>query len=183
LVFQGGEVPFKKGLEAALVTVVVVALVASIAFALAGVVPSPWYVVESSSMEPVLHVGDLVIALPVDPHEISCGPRGDVIIYRAADGKLIIHRAVDCIEVGGKRFFLTKGDNNNFYDQDPLNPSTWLLEDRVVARMVFSIPILGYPFLERYKVYTQAALLIALAYVLYSSLTSRSKEGGKGKSS
>ncbi len=170
--------PPRKSVEAAVLTIVIVGLVAALAMVLSGLAPSPWYVVESRSMEPLLHVGDLVIALPVDPHDIKCGPDGDVIIYRRLDGGRVIHRAISKVEVGGRLYFLTKGDNNPGPDQDPLDISTWLPEDRIIAKMVFSIPIVGYPFLERFKPYTQAVLLAALAYVLYSTLTSpRSKKG------
>jgi len=167
-------------LKAAALTALTVAIVASVAVAAAGLVPSPFYVVEGRSMEPSLHVGDLVVALPVDPRGVSCGPQGDVIIYRDSYGRLIIHRAVGCIEVGGRLLFLTKGDNVPVPDQDPLDYSTWLPGDRIVARMVFSIPIVGYPFLGAYKPFTQAALLAALAYALYSSLASRAR-GARGR--
>lgn len=137
------------------------------------------YYVPSRSMEPTLSVGDLVIATPVDPREVRCGPQGDVIIYRRPDGSRIIHRAVACAEVGGRLRFLTKGDNNPFYDQDPLDPSTWLPEDAVVARMALRIPLLGYVpmYLEPLRPLVLAAALAALAYAVYSSLSSRARRG------
>jgi signal peptidase len=164
-----------KGLEAAVLTALVVTLIASITVAAAGLAPSPFYVVEGRSMEPSLHLGDLVVALPVNPREVRVGPQGDVIIYRDGLSKLIIHRALSRIEVGGRLFFLTKGDNNDRPDQDPSDYSTWLPGDRIVARMVFAIPIAGYPFLDAYKPFTQAALLAALAYTLYLSLAPRAR--------
>ena len=162
--------------KAAIATLLVIALVLVVASLVPSVIPPPWYVVASRSMEPTLHVGDLVIAFPANPADIREGPHGDIIIYRSPDGKLIIHRVVDKVQIAGSWRFLTKGDNNPYPDQEPLNPSTWVPEDRVLAKMVFAIPLVGYPFLESVKPFTEAVLIIALAFLLYSSF-SKEKEG------
>ncbi|MEM2204175.1 MAG: signal peptidase I [Sulfolobales archaeon] len=67
-------------------------------------------VVSGVSMEPILSTGDLVIIIPVkDPLEISVG---DVVVYKSASGRYIIHRVINIINVGGNTYFITKGDNN-----------------------------------------------------------------------
>ncbi|MCX8205485.1 MAG: signal peptidase I [Candidatus Nezhaarchaeota archaeon] len=172
----------RSRLRAVVATVAIMAVVVAL-LALLGMeqIPLPvrMYYVPSRSMEPTLSVGDLVIAVPVSPREVSCGPQGDVIIYRRPDGSRIIHRAIACVEVGGRRFFLTKGDNNLFYDQNPLDPSTWLPEELVIAKLALRIPLVGYiPMLfERLRLFLLPVLLALIAYFVYSSLSpSRSNE-------
>ncbi|MEM3475020.1 MAG: S26 family signal peptidase, partial [Nitrososphaerota archaeon] len=42
----------------------------------------PFLVVKSGSMEPVIHVGDIIITIPVQPSEIKADPKdGDVIVF------------------------------------------------------------------------------------------------------
>lgn len=139
------------------------------------------YYVPSRSMEPTLSVGDLVVAVAASPREVSCGPQGDIIVYRRPDGARIIHRAVACVEREGRLYFLTKGDNNPYYDQDPGNPYTWVPEDRVVAKYVLRIPLLGYvPMaLEWARPLLLPIILAAIAYIIYSSLSS--PRGGRGR--
>jgi signal peptidase len=67
-------------------------------------------VVSGSSMEPILSTGDVVFIQPVkSPSEIRVG---DVIVYRSQAGRYIIHRVINMINVGGKVYLITKGDNN-----------------------------------------------------------------------
>jgi len=153
--------------KAAALTVVAIAAVLAAASLAPSVIPPPWYVVASRSMEPALHVGDLVIALPASPSDIKVG---DVVIYRSPEGKLIIHRVIDRRVVAGEYRYLTKGDNNAMPDQDPRNPYTWVPEDRVLAKVMLSIPLLGYPFLSHVKPLTEAILIAALAFLVYKSL-------------
>ncbi len=79
-------------------------------------------VVKSGSMEPVLRVGDIIIAISVQPSEIKADPKdGDVIVFfkppYCGDVRyLIVHRAVGVTEEG----FITKGDAN--FMPDPWSP-------------------------------------------------------------
>ncbi len=169
-------------LKAGAFTVIAVVVLVVLATTLSNFISSPWYVVESRSMEPVLHVGDLVMAVPVSPEEISAGPQGDIIIYQPPVGKPIIHRVIDKAYIDGTWFFLTKGDNNLLPDQDPYNPYTWVSEDRVIAKMLFSIPLVGFPFLESVKPFTETVLIVALAYLIFTSLSpSRGKSAKKSR--
>ncbi|MEM4971844.1 MAG: signal peptidase I [Sulfolobales archaeon] len=71
-------------------------------------------VVSGSSMEPILSTGDVVFILPVrSPSDISLG---DVIVYKSQSGRYIIHRVINIISIGGKTYFVTKGDNNPIPD-------------------------------------------------------------------
>jgi len=67
-------------------------------------------VVSGTSMEPILSTGDVVFILPVkSPSEIRVG---DVIVYKSQSGRYIIHRVISIVSVGGRAYFVTKGDNN-----------------------------------------------------------------------
>lgn len=104
-----------------LVTVLIVAAAAGVLFAISGVWP-PMVAIESGSMEPNMHRGDLVILVApgrfgpgsgaemIVPHADGeavayeqFGDYGDVIVYRphgARDQPLIIHRAKFWVEEG-----------------------------------------------------------------------------------
>lgn len=73
--------------------------------------------------------GDLLFVVRPDNLKV-----GDVIIYNRLDGLTIVHRV---IEINGN-YVITKGDNNQVQDQT-VNIS------QIEGKMVFAIPILGYP--------------------------------------
>ncbi|WP_297091169.1 signal peptidase I [Thermococcus sp.] len=96
-------------------------------------------VVLSGSMQPLFNPGDMVVVERVDHSTVGVG---DVIAFHPPDAKdrktLVTHRVVDVITNGSRRYFQTKGDNND--DLDPfLVPS-----ENVVGKAVFSVPYLGY---------------------------------------
>nr|QNO54564.1 hypothetical protein KENJCFKB_00024 [Methanosarcinales archaeon ANME-1 ERB7] len=124
------------------------------------------FATESASMEPNMHVGDLILVQA--PHRAkivtyeegklldykSLNNYGDVIIYHP-NGRHsvtpIIHRAMDWVEMGqempgGKPAphvgYITKGDNNNGYDQPNLQP---VKPEWVIAVAKGTVPYLGYP--------------------------------------
>lgn len=80
----------------------------------------------SPSMEPKLHVDDLVFVRSADSYSV-----GDIVIYQEANA-LIIHRI---IQIDGDTL-ITKGDNNNTADA-PIQVSS------VKGKMVFSVPFIG----------------------------------------
>ena len=67
-----------------------------------------YFTVVSSSMEPVLKIGDKVTATPVDVEELRAGL---VVVYRR-DSKYIVHRIV---KIAGS-VAVTAGDNVRKYD-------------------------------------------------------------------
>lgn len=71
------------------------------------------YIVLSGSMEPFIHVGDMVISKKVSGEEINIG---DIITFEGENKSIITHRVVDIITNDGKKFYQTKGDNNNSKD-------------------------------------------------------------------
>lgn len=96
------------------------------------------YFVTSGSMEPTIATGSMVVSLPQDTYNV-----GDVITYKNIDStradETTTHRIVELIlDKSGNRSYITKGDANNSNDDRQLS------QDRIIGRMVFSIPLIGY---------------------------------------
>jgi signal peptidase len=90
----------------------------------------------SGSMEPALATGGLVVSKPVDILTIR---PGEIILFHSpADDKLIIHRVVSKNVSAGVVSFTTKGDANDGVDRFAV------AGDRVVGKMLFYVPGMGY---------------------------------------
>jgi signal peptidase len=96
------------------------------------------YVVLTASMTPAIAPGDVVIVDSVATREIAVG---DVIVFeqRTGDAIPITHRVIGVERsAGAPPAFQTKGDANEDADLTPVTP------DRVIGRVVFSIPLIGH---------------------------------------
>ncbi len=146
-------------------TLITVAVIAAVGYILTGAWPF-MVAVQSGSMEPHIHKGDVVILVGKDRTKIvtyeegmkinykSFGDYGDVIVYYPngdTSKTPIIHRAIRWVEAGEKlpggsvakhSGYITKGDANSMYDQpfisQPVKPE-WIIG---VAK--FRIPYIGY---------------------------------------
>ncbi|MFB6113769.1 MAG: S26 family signal peptidase [Halodesulfurarchaeum sp.] len=190
-VFLGTEEGWKQFAREIVVSVLIVASIGLLLFAISGVWP-PMVAVESGSMEPHLSRGDLVFVM--EEHRFSpefavegtgvvttrigarhgyrrFGAPGDVIVYQPYGNEHrtpVIHRARFWVEQGENWYdtadprymsadsceelaycpapysgFITKGDNNGYYDQvrgisNPVKPE-WIR-----GTAVFKIPWLGW---------------------------------------
>ena len=86
----------------------------------------------SSSMEPALKPGDIILVRKVSLNDVRLG---DIIAYENPENDLIVvHRVVAL----GDGYLVAKGDMNG--EPDPLNVTAAMLLGKVVAR----IPLLGY---------------------------------------
>ena len=109
---------------------------------------TPMVVVVSGSMEPNINKGDLLFIQGRDPEDIkeSTGGEndGDVIVFDAhglwagAPDEPIVHRVVDKYEEDGKWYFETKGDANDYKDDEPIP------ENRVKGVVVGRVPYVGW---------------------------------------
>jgi signal peptidase len=101
---------------------------------IAGAIP---LTILTSSMEPGLPPGTLIIVQPVEPDDVRVG---DVITYqiRSGDPAVITHRviAIDSDSSGALTFTLL-GDNNGEPD-DPVR------EVQIKARLWYAVPYLGF---------------------------------------
>ena len=92
----------------------------------------------TSSMEPKLPPGTLLIISPVVPADIKVG---DVVTYQIKSGEpdVITHRVIGITSTATGEFeFTLQGDNNGAPDPDPVR------EVQVQGRLWYSVPYLGY---------------------------------------
>jgi signal peptidase len=96
----------------------------------------PFMVVVSRSMEPTIHVNDLIVIRGINILDVKVG---DIIVFKSPinPNMYIVHRVVDIIKKNGEIFLKTKGDNN------PL-PDPWLIgRENLIGKVIFIIPYVG----------------------------------------
>jgi signal peptidase len=101
-----------------------------------GLFPFQPSVVLSGSMRPVMDAGDVVIVakIPTDTIEV-----GDIIQFRRPEKITVIHRVIEVQGTAAKvESFITKGDDNNAPDTDPVLPGN------VVGKVTFTVPKVGW---------------------------------------
>jgi len=95
------------------------------------------FVVVSSSMEPVMRPGDVILVRQVDGREIEIGD--DVTFIRDAQGTVVTHRVIAREVRDGTVWFTTQGVNNRYPDA-PI--PAW----NVIGRVVCVLPRwIGWP--------------------------------------
>ena len=100
-----------------------------------GLFPFHPSLVASGSMRPVMDAGDVVIIAKVPADVIK---EGDIIQFRKEEKITVMHRVIEIQETEGAKFFITKGDDNDEPDTDPVNPQN------VVGKHVLTIPKVGW---------------------------------------
>lgn len=125
----------------------------------------PFMAVASSSMRPALEVGDLIAVKYCSITDVSVG---DIIVYRAPDGEMIVHRVVEVYREEG--FVRTKGDANLVADP-------WkIYEKNIVGKVVFRFPLVGYVALNPYVKFCIAATATGmLAFIAINILVHKVK--------
>ncbi|MBA2174905.1 signal peptidase I [Halobacillus locisalis] len=93
----------------------------------------------SGSMEPMIQTGSIIAIKPLEEEQKSTLSKGDVVTFLNKDESLITHRVVDVTKTGESVSYVTKGDNNNAADTEPV------LAQNVVGQYAdFTIPYAGY---------------------------------------
>jgi signal peptidase len=89
----------------------------------------------SGSMEPALHTGSVIIIKPTSNYQV-----GDVITFGKNTKTEVptTHRIAEIKVVSGEAVFKTKGDANHSED------SKEVLQNEVLGKVYFSIPLFGY---------------------------------------
>ena len=179
--------------------------VGSALFAVSGTWPA-MVAVESQSMVPNLNVNDLVFVVEENRYgglmtaveakqagTTSFGEYGDVIIYRP-NGMTgvtpIIHRAMTWINAStaeqagftgeaAHAGYITKGDNNEAFDQDAVFPNYGRMqpvkEEWIVGKALFTLPMLGFVPLHIFESALGVILIIIILEVVSRKLK-KSKE-------
>ncbi|CAN5383351.1 hypothetical protein BH11ACT3_BH11ACT3_16120 [soil metagenome] len=96
------------------------------------------YTVLTSSMEPVYPPGTLVVVKPLETADIHLG---DVITYQLKSGKkdVVTHRVIAVNQTPGEdTTFITKGDNNDVADANPVLPV------QVRGAVWYAVPYVGW---------------------------------------
>lgn len=93
------------------------------------------FVVKSGSMEPTIKTGSVVINKSQDYYF-----NNDIITFKNKDKPLetTTHRVIDKAYEDPAFLFITQGDANNSPDTEKVT------QDRIVGKVVFSIPYIGY---------------------------------------
>lgn len=96
------------------------------------------YVIISGSMEPNIHVYDVIVTKRID--DTSTLKKGDVITFYSNDnrfyGVTVTHRIIEVIDAE-KGIFRTQGDANNIEDE------ALTLKENIIGKVVMRIPQLG----------------------------------------
>ena len=92
------------------------------------------FVVQSGSMEPSISTGSVVVVRKAESYA-----EGDVITFaRNNNATPVTHRIVEITESGNRTQFMTRGDANEDEDSTPVFAS------RVIGKVLFDIPYVGY---------------------------------------
>ena len=91
------------------------------------------YIISTTSMEPELKVGDVIIIKKAKEEDLKTG---DIITYKLDNNERVTHRISQIIETEEKKY-ITKGDNNNIED------SKILTINDIEGKEIIKIPYLG----------------------------------------
>lgn len=122
----------------------------------------PYHVVVSGSMVPTLNVGDLLI---VSYGGFESLKEGDIILFRSPyqPSKIIVHRIHSIIVDAQGIGLITKGDHNPA-------PDGWVVrKGHYMAKVVFSIPYVGFILSPPYNYLIVAAGLFLIFLLEYYS--------------
>jgi len=96
------------------------------------------YIVQTGSMEPVVHTGSIALIQPKQADQVK---KGDIIIFTSPKDpkQTILHRVFDIKQKDTSIDFETKGDNNNA-------PDNWVVPSISVKGVcIGTIPFVGHP--------------------------------------
>ena len=125
----------KKIKEIVSIVIVVALLTPAIIYAIPFIVDGYYSsVIMSSSMEPTIPIGSIVVVKRVNPDDVKVS---DIIVFQRSDSKTL-HRVIDKIVENDSYYFKTKGDANE--DPDP-----WTVQpEQVNGALLLTIPYYGY---------------------------------------
>lgn len=158
-----------KSINYLIITMVVILAILMVGVKIFGV---QIYTVLSGSMEPTYKVGSLVYVVDTDINELT---KGDVITFRVTENVIATHRIVEIDEGISERKFRTKGDANDFVDEN------FVEKDRIIGKPVFTIPYLGYvaSFMQTISgklIMVGVSILLIVVVVVIDSITDDKKK-------
>lgn len=99
---------------------------------------SKTFIIISESMQPELYVGDIVLVKEIENEKLEIG---DIITYQDRNDKLITHRIIEIPEESREKMYITKGDNNQKKDLEPVYESKIIgkVDEKIsIVRNIFS---------------------------------------------
>jgi signal peptidase len=134
------------------------------------------FTVQSGSMSPKIRAGSIVVVKPADHYRT-----GDVITFRSEPErevkipKLTITHRIDEVKLKDEGlFYQTKGDANPDPDVD------LVAADLVLGRVIFSLPLIGYPVsFAKTQVGLIVLIIVPATVIIYSELLTIKNEAKK----
>jgi len=134
--WRSGGTWLRRGLDALLIVLVALCLLALVLGRILPMTGRPILVVAGGSMEPTIPLGAAVVVEPVDPADLTVG---DIVSLRSGpDGAIFTHRIVRIADRDGQLWFETKGDAN-----DQADPSITSARS-IIGRTILVLPLAGY---------------------------------------
>lgn len=129
------------------------------------------FVIISGSMEPNLNIGDIVLIKQTNEEQIKVN---DIISYREGQN-VITHRVIEITQEDKKKKYITKGDNNNTKDSNPIEYKN------IEGKYIGKIKYIGYLviFVKNKIVIISIILIFYLIYL--QSLNSNKKKNKRRK--
>ncbi len=129
------------------------------------------YAVTSDSMKPTLNRGDIVFVKKASFDEVNVG---DIVTVSSSDGeRFFTHRVVE--KNNTERTLTTCGDANSANDPMPAE------EERIVGKMWYSLPLLGFVTIAFSGVSQMTGIIIlatvAVALVIINTVIIKKKRG------
>ena len=112
----------------------------------------------SESMEPTFYKDDLALVKSCNIEELK---KGDIITFKQED-RIISHRISEIIEEKGKKQFITKGDNNEVEDIEPVDVQN------IYGKVVLVIPKIGkiVNYIQNARGFINICILIIIICIL-----------------
>lgn len=146
---------------------IVVAFVVLYGLSIVSANDMPLAVVKSTSMEPSLYRGDVIVVHnSTRPFVV-----GEIVVFKIPDCDVpIVHRIkqIDINPQTNQQQILTKGDNNPFDDKQLYNGKPYIASEQIQGRVRAIIPWIGWISVlgHEYKIIT---IIILVTCYLYSS--------------
>lgn len=125
----------------------------------------------SDSMEPKINVNDLIIIQKCQEADLK---KQDIITYQKEDGSIVTHRIIKINEIDGKKYYTTKGDNNESEDQEQIQC------EQIHGKYLFKINGMG-RFAQKLQKNNGliSVILIIIIFIILKNSSDKKKETRK----
>lgn len=126
------------------------------------------FAVQSGSMEPAIPLGSVVVVRPQEDYQ-----KDDVVTVRSERSakETVTHRIIEVVEGESGKKYQLKGDANEDPDRELVS------QNRVIGKVVFDLPYLGYAVgFAQTQVGFIALIVVPATIIIYSEGVSIKKE-------